>query len=206
MPLVFRKWCFHLSGQKVFPTFCASLPSSVKHEMFGNRFELWFSGDALRPQHMTVCLHCQDSVCVDVTYKRRPMSHEMRRRQQQQQKQQQQQQRWRGRQRQKQQVGQDPLRKGAPVQCCRSRLSHWSPRLWKSTFRINRIKYYKGPNGVRSRKWSFRVGHLTKTLFDKKSKILFESRKWAFRLELLSFSKVENSIAPSSPIKNRVFA
>lgn len=76
--------------QKVFPTFCASLPSSVKHEMFGNRFELRFSGDALRPQHMTVCMHCQDIVCVDVTYKRRPMSHEMRRRQQQQQ------QRWRG--------------------------------------------------------------------------------------------------------------
>ena len=157
--------------QKVFPTFCASLPSSVKHDMFGNRFELRFSGDALRPQHMTVCMHCQDIVCADVTYKRRPMSHEMRRRQQQQQ-------RWRGGSgrssssvQYKEQVGymlsfghqlsamrgisvvgEDPLRKGAPVQCCRSRLSHWSPRLWKSTFRIDRIKYHKGPNGVRNRK------------------------------------------------------
>ena len=43
--------------------------------MFVNRFEFRFSGDALRPQHMTVCKHCQDIVCVDVTYGRPPMSH-----------------------------------------------------------------------------------------------------------------------------------
>ena len=45
--------------------------------MFGNRFELRLYGDALRPQHMAICMHCQDIVCVGVTYKRRPMSHEM---------------------------------------------------------------------------------------------------------------------------------
>ena len=50
------------------------------------------------------------------------------------------------------------------------------------------------------------MGPLTKTFSDKKSEILFESRKWVFRLELLSFSKIENSIAPSSPIKNYAFA
>ena len=48
---------------------------TVQHEMFVNRFEFRFSGDALRPQHMTVCKHCQDIVCVDVTYGRPPMSH-----------------------------------------------------------------------------------------------------------------------------------
>ena len=47
----------------------------MKHEMFGNRFELRFSRDVLRPQHMTVCMHCQEIVCVDVTYERPPMSH-----------------------------------------------------------------------------------------------------------------------------------
>ena len=35
--------------QKMFPTCCASLPSSVKHEMFGNRFEFGYSGDVFAP-------------------------------------------------------------------------------------------------------------------------------------------------------------
>jgi hypothetical protein len=35
--------------QKVFPTFCASLPFSVKPEIVGNRFELGFSGDVFDP-------------------------------------------------------------------------------------------------------------------------------------------------------------
>ena len=47
--------------------------------MFGNRFEFGFSGDVFRPQHMTVRMHCRDIVCIDVTYERRHMSHEMRR-------------------------------------------------------------------------------------------------------------------------------
>ena len=87
-----------------------------------------------------------------------------------------------------------------------SRLSHWSPKLWKSTFRIDRIKYYKRPNGVTNHKWCFRVGLLTKTPSDQKSEILLESRKWAFRVRLLSLWKIGNSIAPSSPIGNGVFA
>ena len=48
---------------------------TVKHEMFGNRFELRFSGDALRPQQMTVCMHCQDIALMCRTYERPPMSH-----------------------------------------------------------------------------------------------------------------------------------
>ena len=63
--------------QKMSPTFCASLPSSVKHEMFGNRFGLGFSGDVFAPSHVTVCTDCQDIVCAGVTYERRSMSHEM---------------------------------------------------------------------------------------------------------------------------------
>lgn len=63
--------------QKVFPTFWASLPSSVKPEMFGNRFELGFSGDVFRPQHVTVRTDCQDIVRFGVTYERLPMSHGM---------------------------------------------------------------------------------------------------------------------------------
>ena len=35
--------------QKVFPTFWASLPSSVKPEMFGHIFEFGFSGDVFTP-------------------------------------------------------------------------------------------------------------------------------------------------------------
>ena len=63
--------------QKVFLTFWASLPSSVKPEMFGNRFEPGFSGDAFRPQRVTVRTDCQDIVRLDVTYERQPMSHDM---------------------------------------------------------------------------------------------------------------------------------
>ena len=87
------------------------------------------------------------------------------------------------------------VRERGPSTMLFSRLSHWSPKLWKSTFRIDRIKYYKRPNGVKSRKWCFRVGLPTKTPSDQKSKILFESRKWAFRPRLLSFCKVEYAIA-----------
>ena len=50
---------------------------TVKHEMFGNRFELGFSGDAFRPQRVTVRTDCQDIVRLDVTYERQPMSHDM---------------------------------------------------------------------------------------------------------------------------------
>ena len=46
---------------------------------------------------------------------------------------------------------------------------------------------------VPNRKWCFRVGHLTKTPSGEKSKILFVSGKWAFRLGLLSFCKVEHA-------------
>ena len=63
--------------QKVFLTFWASLPSSVKPGMFGNRFEPGFSGDAFRPQRVTVRTDCQDIVRLDVTYERQPMSHDM---------------------------------------------------------------------------------------------------------------------------------
>ena len=42
----------------------------MKHERFGNIFEFRFSGDALRPQHMTICMQCQNIVCVDVMYVR----------------------------------------------------------------------------------------------------------------------------------------
>jgi len=82
--------------QKVFPTFCASLPFSVKPEMFGNRFELGFSGGVFDPmQHVTVRTDCRNIVRFDVTYDGPPMSHEMvpkRPREQQQPQQQQQQQ------------------------------------------------------------------------------------------------------------------
>ena len=86
------------------------------------------------------------------------------------------------------------------------RLAHWSRRLSESTFRIDRIKYYKGPNGVTNRKWCSRVWLLAKTGSNQKSKILLESRKCAFRLKLLSFCKVENCIASPSPIECCVFA
>ena len=75
------------------------------------------------------------------------------------------------------------------------RLAQWSRRLSESTFRTDRIKYYKRPNGVKHRKRCFRMAPLTKTASDQKSEILLESRKWAFRLWLLSFSKVEHALA-----------
>ena len=55
--------------------------------------------------------------------------------------------------------------------------THWSPRLSESAFRIDRIKYYKRPSGVKNRKWCFRVWPLTKTCTDQKSKIFLESRR-----------------------------
>ena len=39
----------HVVAISVCPTCCASLPSSVKHEMFGNRIEFGFSGDVFAP-------------------------------------------------------------------------------------------------------------------------------------------------------------
>ena len=57
-----------------------------------------------------------------------------------------------------------------------------------------------------NRKWCFRVWLLAKTGSNQKSKILLESRKCAFRLKLLSFCKVENCIACSSPIESSLFA
>ena len=58
-PEYMNRFTANMLLQKVFPTFCASLPSSVKHDMFGNRFGLGFSGDVFAPSHVTVCTDCQ---------------------------------------------------------------------------------------------------------------------------------------------------
>ena len=91
-------------------------------------------------------------------------------------------------------VAEDPIRRerGPGTMLFPGRLAHWSRRLSESTFRIDRIKYYKEPHGVKDRKSCFRLWLLTKIASDQKSKILLENRMWAFRLGLLSLCKVPN--------------
>ena len=57
---------------------------------------------------------------------------------------------------------------------CRDRLQVGRGLAPPAAARIDRIRYHKGPNGVKHRKLCFRVGLLTKTPSDEKSEILFE--------------------------------
>ena len=102
-------------------------------------------------------------------------------------------------------VGEDPLRKGGPVQCFSSRLSHWSPRLWKFTFRVDRIEYLTGAMGwkIESR-FSRRASHKS-TIRPK-----VENPTWKSKVGVLPWVSVVfnlgNRIAPSSPIEDCVSA
>ena len=71
------------------------------------------------------------------------------------------------------------------------RVAHYSRGLFGSTFRIGLIKYYKVPNGAKSRKYGSRLTLPSKTGSDQKYKILVESRKSAFRLFRPSIPELE---------------
>ena len=71
------------------------------------------------------------------------------------------------------------------------RVAHYSRGLFGSSFRIGLIKYYKVPNGAKSRKYDSLLTLPSKTGSGQKSKILVESRKWAFRLYLQSVPELE---------------